>query len=40
MPGEIVWIKNDKCDENLQDNTQKPFYKCEVLNDYPEKLDL
>ena len=31
--GDLVWVKNDKYDENNQDNSTKPFYKAIIQAD-------
>lgn len=37
-PGEIVWIRNDDYDDNVQDNSQRPFYQVEVLEDMKDSI--
>lgn len=37
-PGDVVWIKNDKFNDNIQDNTEKPFYKVQVIADGGDKI--
>lgn len=37
-PGEVVWIKNDDFNDNIQDNSQKPFYKVQIIEDNGDKI--
>ena len=38
-PETRIWIRNDTCDENLQDNSQKPFYIARVVKDNGDTIE-
>ena len=37
-PGQVVWIRNDDFDDNVQDNSQRPFYQAEVIEDRNDSI--
>lgn len=36
FPGEVVWIKNTDYNENVQDNSECPFYKVQIIENVSE----
>ena len=38
-PDSRIWIRNDGCNESLQDNSEKPFYIARVVKDHGATID-